>query len=176
MNDTIEQLPTYPLLRELVLQHRNRRGRKISYLEIGTHEGGSALAVLGTGAIASATLIDNWSYGDKREDVEQRLAKAGVLGLATILTGESREILPTLNPPFDMIFVDGDHEREPAVNDMTQSLRLLAPNGRMLVDDLDHPGYKFLRHEVINFAKENALHTRFHDAHFGVAELWRLAL
>lgn len=167
----IPETETYSLLREVSLAQSNRLGRKLDYLEIGTHQGGSALAVLGTGAIKRAVLVDNWSYGDKVEDVQVRLKE--FLPITRILTGESREILPTLDHPFDLIFVDGDHEREPAVKDMTNALRLLSPEGIMLVDDLDHPGYKFLRHETIQFAHRNGLNITLHPHHFGVAEMKR---
>lgn len=161
----------YKLLRDTAIFQCGVSRRPITYLEIGVNTGGSALAVLSTGVVTRATLIDNWSYGGSEKSVIEKLGSLAVK--ATILTGESKDILSTLDQKFDMIFVDGDHESEPAMLDMIQSFKLLFENGVMVVDDLDHDKYPFLRELVMKFALTHNLSLETHNVHTGVGVLRR---
>jgi predicted O-methyltransferase YrrM len=161
----------YQLLRDITRKQTELCGGNISYLEIGTNSGGSALAVIGTGVVANATLIDNWCYGGSAQSVAKLLGELSYK--AHIATGDSRSELPKLSSPFDMIFVDGDHTAEGAWFDMQESLRLLKPDGVMVVDDLDHQEYPFLREVVTRFANENNLTLEIHSVHTGVGVLRR---
>lgn len=161
----------YQLLRETTRKQSELCGRNISYLEIGVNHGGSAVAVIGTGNVSNAVLVDNWCYGGSAKSVAKALGefkeKTG------ILTGDSKTVLPMLETPFDMIFVDGDHSAEGALFDMTHSLRLLAPNGVMIVDDLDHQEYPFLREVVTKFANDNNMSLEIVPVHTTVGILRR---
>lgn len=161
----------YQLLRDTATRHASDCARKISYLEIGTNDGGSALAVLGTEFVYAATLVDNWCYGSSPSKVNEKLGEFSVV--ASICSGDSKEILPKLKEKHDMIFVDGDHSAEGALFDMTESLRLLAPNGVMVVDDLDHQEYPFLREVVTKFANDNNMSLEIVPVHTTVGILRR---
>lgn len=60
----------------------------------------------------------------------------GVLDNLHILRGDSREILPTLTGPFSFILVDGGHDYDTVLSDLTQSRRLISPGGIIAVDDI----------------------------------------
>lgn len=161
----------YQLLRDTAKKQSELCGRKISYLEIGVNDGGSALAVLGTSTVGHATLIDDWCYGSSAQKVKSALGP--IYEIADLLTGTSKSVLPTIGGPFDMIFVDGDHSAEGALFDMRESLRLLALNGVMIVDDLDHREYPFLREVVTKFANDNNLTLEIVPVHTTVGILRR---
>lgn len=161
----------YQLLRDVATRQASELGRCISYLEIGSNDGGSALAILSTGSLRHATLVDNWCYGSSERIVRDKL---GALQESThIITGDSRHILPELKAQYDMIFVDGDHSAEGALFDMTESLRLLVPKGVMVVDDLDHQEYPFLREVVTKFANDNNMDLEIVPVHTTVGILRR---
>lgn len=161
----------YQLLRDIATRQASELGRCISYLEIGSNDGGSALAVLETKSVITATLVDNWCYGSSAESVTKKLGE--LASSANIITGDSKQILPELHGKYDMIFVDGDHSAEGALFDMTESLRLLAPNGVMVVDDLDHQEYPFLREVVTKFANDNNMELEIVPVHTTVGILRR---
>ncbi len=58
---------------------------------------------------------------------------AGVAKNVTLLEGNAAELLPTLEPPFDAVFVDAD--KEPMATYFHEAMRLLAPGGLLLGDN-----------------------------------------
>ena len=58
---------------------------------------------------------------------------AGVAKNVTLLEGNAAELLPTLEPPFDAVFVDAD--KEPMAKYFHEAMRLLAPGGLLLGDN-----------------------------------------
>lgn len=175
MNDPI---PNYPMLRDTAERLYWRLGEiPISYLEIGVCEGGSAEAVLQTDRIRHAVLIDFWTKdfgGSNRGSpmhVVKRLEKW--MDRVTIISGDSHVVLPTLEAQFDLIYVDGDHSPIGARMDMNESLRLLTPQGVILVDDIDNENHLYLRQIVTDFAAKNNLNLKTHAVHTGMAELTR---
>lgn len=164
----------YPLLREVAKHHQQTIQRPLKYLEIGVNEGGSAEAVLGTGTVESAILVDNWCYESSGlEKAKKRIGDNG--SKAKFLTGDSKQVLPTINGQFDMIYVDGDHTAEGCGFDMQESLRLLAPDGVMVVDDVDHPEFPYLRKVVSEFAEKHKLALEIREVHCGMAIIKRSA-
>lgn len=163
----------YQLIRDTV----KRLAKNVSYLEIGTCEGGSAAAAFSTDSIRLAVLIDTWGIecGGSGKGSPDHVVKllGDAMRSTIIITGESKAVLPTLTHQFDLIFVDGDHSHEGCLSDMTNSLRLLAPGGIMLVDDLDNGAHTYLRKTVTDFAAANGLDMVTHAVHCGVAELRR---
>ncbi len=166
----------YDLITALALAEANRLLRDIDYLEIGTQEGGSALAAFESAHIGHATLIDTWGvqYGGSGRGSQQHIIE--LLGpermeRTVIITGDSHAVVPTLNHSFDFIFVDGDHSEAGCPADMNNCLPLLRPLGVMLVDDIDHPAHSYIRRLVDDFAKTNNLSVRYHKQHYGLAEL-----
>ena len=150
------------------------------YLEIGVQEGGSIEAALSSGRVTHATGIDTWGfeYGGtgkgSSDHVFQRLQP--FRERFTLLTGNSQVLLPLLKEAgehFDVIYIDGDHSEEGALIDLENSLSILRPNGRLLLDDLDHPSHPYLRRVAVDFAEKHKLSISVVDAHFGIAILKR---
>jgi len=171
-----DRIPNYGLLRDIARHQFNLLQRKISYLEIGVCEGGSALAVLGTEVVQMAVLIDPWGLdygGFGRGSPAHVIETLGdrYMRMTAILTGDSKAILPLLEGRFDMIYVDGDHSAEGCRSDMQSCLRLMGKGAVMMVDDIDHPLHSYLRKVVIDFAAENNLTFSFYPVHTGMAEL-----
>ena len=52
--------------------------------------------------------------------------------------GKSIDVLPKLEEKFDLIIVDGDHGYDTVYFDIETSLKLLNPNGVLLIDDFSH--------------------------------------
>ncbi len=60
-------------------------------------------------------------------------ADAGLTGQVRLLEGEARQVLRTLTPGFDAVFVDAD--KEPLAEYFEQSVRLLRSGGLLLCDN-----------------------------------------
>jgi len=164
----------HQLLAEKTIALSDKLGRKIDYIEVGVCTGNSAEAVLGTGRINRAVLIDNWTMhwpGADIVSVSHRLKEYE--GTFEIVSGNSRDVLSKLSKSFDMGFVDGDHEESSCIADMTAMLPLLRVGGVMFVDDMRQTGSKdiWLQRVTEKFASENALTMQLHDVHNGLAEL-----
>ncbi len=151
-------------------------GRDVDYIEIGTFTGNSAAAVLATGRIHRAVLIDNFCLpfngrAQSKQLVETRLAQYA--GKFEVMVGDGRQIARKLTETFDVGFVDGDHEKESCFADMTNMLPLLKPEGVMFVHDVGNEDFTYLLPVVAGFAKDNKLQMRLHDVFEGLAELTR---
>jgi len=169
-------IANYPLLHRVASDQARILDRAISYLEVGVSSGGSAEAVLSTNLVSSAILIDPWGtgYGGLGlgpSFVAERLAQFA--SRVVMITGRSQDILPKLTAKFDMVYLDGDHSAVGALADLNEGLRLLAPSGVIMFDDVDHPAHTYLRKLVQNFADNNHLHLDFHAVHTGMAEMCR---
>jgi predicted O-methyltransferase YrrM len=122
----------------------------IRYLEIGAFEGGSLAFIhaLIAGQV-HATVIDPFvDYDELRgtdmSRVEARFrANMQAIGAdVRILRGQSFERIPELraaNESFDLIYVDGSHERLDVIADAALSWPLLASGGLMIFDDYRYP-------------------------------------
>lgn len=151
-------------------------GRDIDYIEIGTFTGNSAAAVLATGRINRAVLIDNFCLPFKGKTqskalVEERLKEYA--GRFEVMVGDGRKIARDLTETFDVGFVDGDHEKESCFIDMTNMWPLIRDNGVMFVHDVGNESFTYLLPVVAGFAKDNNLTMRLHDVFEGLAELRR---
>ncbi len=104
-----------------------------SILEIGFNAGFSALLYL----LANPTLkvagldLGEHEYAKKCLEVLQN----DFPGRITVLFGDSRKTLPSLTTTYACIHIDGGHSEEVAKSDVQQSVRLLKPNGFLLIDD-----------------------------------------
>lgn len=78
-------------------------------LEIGTYTGYSALCFLeGLAENGKITTID---INEELEDIVQKyLQKTNANSKIKCLVGDAREIIPTLNEEFDLVFIDADKE------------------------------------------------------------------
>ena len=168
----------YEFIDSAMRRQREITGRQLSYLELGTQDGGSADAALKSGTVDMAVLIDTWGedYGGTNRGspdfVIQRLG-AELMRNTIILTGDTKTIAPLIAHKFDVIFVDADHSEAGCLADMENALKLLCENGMLLVDDTDHPVHTYIRNIAMELAKSHSLEICFHDAHFGLAELRR---
>lgn len=60
-------------------------------------------------------------------------AEAGLTGMVRVLEGDARQVLRTLTPGFDAVFVDAD--KEPLPEYFEESVRLLRSGGLLLCDN-----------------------------------------
>jgi predicted O-methyltransferase YrrM len=163
----------HQLIAERVVEHAERIGRPIDYIEVGVLTGNSARAVLSTTRCRRAVLIDNFStdlsrqWNSSPELVETNLAK--YKGLFEIKVGDSAAVLPTLKEKFDIGFVDGEHNEPACLSDMEKMFPLLREDGIMFVDDLENP--EQLHYTALNFATAHRLRMVYHRVHHGLGEI-----
>ena len=163
----------HQLIADRVVQHAERLGRSIDYVEVGVLTGNSARAVLSTGRCRRAVLIDTFAsdlsrqWNSTPELVEENLSR--YLGFFEIKVGDSADVLPTIKEKFDIGFVDGDHNEPAALSDMEKMFPLLRENGIMFVDDLENP--EQLHYTALNFAQSHRLRMVYHRVHHGLGEI-----
>jgi len=113
--------------------------RSVRWLEVGSHEGRSALwtsANLLRGDAARIVCVDSWERGwndqagllfDRNTECDARIIK---------LRGKSRDVLPLLRDrSFHGAYVDGLHDKDSVLIDAWEAHRLLAPGGIVIFDD-----------------------------------------
>jgi Methyltransferase domain len=164
------------LIAQSVKEHSEKLGRDIDYIEIGTLTGNSAEAVLKTGKIHRAVLIDDFSlpWGGERQSKQKIETRLGLFaGHFEVMEGDCRKITPSLTETFDIGFVDGDHAEEICRIDMTNMLPLLRPDGVMFIHDVGNPSFTYLLPVVAAFARDNNLTMTLHNVSDGLAELTR---
>jgi len=164
----------HQLLHDKVSALSDRLGRPIDYIEVGVCTGNSAEAVLATGKVRHATLIDNWSMKYPGADVQSVLRRlTPFVGKFELLSGHSSVVLARITQSFDVGFVDGDHEDSSCRNDMEKMLPLLRIGGVMFVDDMrqtGNPDKIWLLNVAQNFASKYGLPMQEHAVHNGLAE------
>ena len=119
-----------------------------SYLEVGVADGASVITVVDNSpSLSRIVLIDKWREGEwhgrsGHGHIKPTLAGMGYAGDVLCLDGDSREVLPRLDPkmPFDLILIDGDHSPEAAARDLENAYPLMAPRGILVFDDATRPG------------------------------------
>lgn len=116
-------------------------GKPTRCLEIGIFEGGSALLFLEhilTHPESRYIGVDDNVRQEALENITYRYIRAH------IINGDSKYVLPKLikeKHKFDMIYIDGCHHVDYALEDIENSLQLLSDDGVVLVDDYNHPEY-----------------------------------
>lgn len=101
-------------------------------LEIGTYTGYSALC-LAEGLANNGTLV-TIDCNDELKPIQDRYFNASPYGdKIERLFGKALEIIPSLSPGFDLIFLDADKENYPKYYQLL--LPLLNPEGVMLIDN-----------------------------------------
>lgn len=123
-----------------------------AYLEIGCRRGHSIVAAMCANPELDVTGVDIWSTDSYNgEENSQALLEKTLRDLkrnARIINGDSKEILPIMfkqGRRFNLITVDGDHESEPAATDLSNAVKLLAPHGVIIFDDITLNGYSLGR-------------------------------
>ncbi len=101
-------------------------------LEIGTFTGYSTLC-LAEGLVSNGRL-DTIEVNDELESLIRRhFALSPFEQQITLHIGDAKELLPTLQGPYDLIFMDADKREYDTYYDLC--LPLLSPNGCLLVDN-----------------------------------------
>ncbi len=143
------------------------RLKPVTYLEVGVRVGASMVQVLANAPIKVAAGVDLWSgeyagLPNTREFTigqleRHRQATGGKYDLH-LLQGNSHKVLKDLfknKCVFDLINVDGDHSDEGAMEDLEDALKLLAPRGAILFDDIIHPSHRSLLNVIRTFASRH---------------------
>lgn len=113
-------------------------GRPIRCLEIGSHEGRSALWIaqhLLAHPEATLICIDAWPQPDAERRFNANIGELGRASQIRKLKTESWRALPLLTPGFDFAYVDGHHEGRHVLEDAIHAFRLLRVDGLLIFDD-----------------------------------------
>jgi len=157
-----------------VQQHAEKLRRDIDYIEIGTLTGNSANAVLMTGKVRRAVLVDDFSLiyqgrTQTKKMVEERLAQYD--GKFEVMQGDSRKIVRNLTETFDIGFVDGDHSEDSCRIDMENMWPRINDGGIMFIHDVGNKPFTYLLPIVSAFVRDNNLNMKLHSVSDGLAEL-----
>lgn len=114
-------------------------GQPIHTLEIGSHEGRSALWVLEhvlTHPAATLTCVDVWADREVERLFDRNVAASGKSDQLVKRKGQSWQELRDLPlGHFAFVYIDGCHEGMNVLEDAVLSFRLLQPGGLLCFDD-----------------------------------------
>lgn len=106
-------------------------------LELGTL-GGFSTIWLARGAGPQGQVV-TLEYEDKHAQVARgNLERAGVADRVQVLVGAALDTLPTLEGPFDLVFIDADKENYPSY--LEWAVRLARPGSIIVVDNVIRQG------------------------------------
>lgn len=113
-------------------------GRPVRCLEIGSHEGRSAVWItqqLLSHPSATLTCIDPWPSPVAESRFDANIAQTGRASQVRKLKVDSWQAFAALPPGFDLIYVDGHHEGRHVLEDAIWAIRLLKVGGLLIFDD-----------------------------------------
>lgn len=122
-------------------------------LEIGTHVGASTVHIasairrfVGDGALTTVDILDVNGPGGAWNSLNMAFSPAGYLsrlGLGGVVSFVNKPAMDALQgePRYDFIFLDGDHSPTAVYREISASLRIIGPNGLILLHDF-YPGGK----------------------------------
>jgi predicted O-methyltransferase YrrM len=117
-------------------------GRRV--LEVGTAYGYSAVAM---GLVAEAvTSIDTHVPLRSLQVAAGNLAAYHLTERVQLLVGSSQRWLPALDPGFDLVFIDGDHQAAGVRHDVLEGRKLLKPGGMLACHDYGEDTCPDVRH------------------------------
>ena len=152
---------------ERAISHKPKR-----ILEIGVRTGlcicNMLSAYIDHSAIERVVLIDVWSDGFTSPEIVKMYLKALNIPQDNIefIKGDSKEEVPKLEGEFDYILVDGDHTKEVARLDLENVVRLCAPGGVIVFDDITKYGCN-LQDVWDSFKSDHANTFDFNENHNG---------
>ena len=111
--------------------------RPTRILEVGTAVGFSAILMAEYNP-ASCTITTIENYEKRIPIARANFERAGKQDRITLLEGDAKEVLHTLKEPFDFIFMDA--AKGQYLNFLPEILRLLAPNGILVSDNVLQDG------------------------------------
>jgi len=128
------------------------RGQPISILEIGSYEGRSATFLLGYLPESHITCIDIFA-GDYEAKFDANMASfQGRLRKIKNRSALALDMLMTEGRQFDLIYIDGSHERQDTFTDSVMAWPLLSIGGILIWDDwrwnLDGPSEHRPQHAI----------------------------
>ena len=106
-------------------------------LEVGTL-GGYSTIWLARGVGAGGEVISLEVDPGHAEVARESLREAGLDAVATVITGAALDTLPTLDGPFDFVFIDADKVNNAAYVD--HAVRLSRPGALVIVDNVVRQG------------------------------------
>lgn len=120
-----------------------RMARVKNVLEVGSATGYSAIWLARAAKEQGGTFTGLELDPKRHAEAERNLAAAGLSGTARIIHGDALEILPTLNGPYDLIFVDivrqlGEETSLKRVLDL--AVARVAVGGILAFDNILHGG------------------------------------
>ena len=108
-------------------------------LEIGAYCGRSTIC-LAQNALAVGT-VDTFDGrgtvqpGNTRPTFDRNIGRHGVADRVRVYEGESAAVLPRLPAVFDLVFIDGAHDRESVTRDASLAVGVLKPGGLLVFHD-----------------------------------------
>ncbi len=102
-------------------------------LEVGTYTGYSAIC-LSKGLKPGGKLITLDLNDELRQTALSFFEKAGVSEVIELINGDAMEIIPKLQGPFDLVFIDANKESYPAYYEMI--VPMVAKGGIILADNV----------------------------------------
>ena len=127
MDDTLEVMEGY-LLKEK--PHR--------FLEIGTAVGYSAICF--SKFLSEDGIIDTIELDEERANIAiENIKNMGLEKEINVIKGNAVEILPSLKPGYDVVFIDAAKGKYPIF--LNESMRLLKNNGIIFADNVLYKGY-----------------------------------
>ena len=102
-----------------------------NFLEIGAAEGLTSIALLLSGVERATAIEKDLARASK---ARKNFSRFGLASRATLLEGDAGEILPLLQGPFDLIFLDGPKAQY--LKYLPDCKRLLKRGGYLLSDDV----------------------------------------
>lgn len=117
-------------------------GQPIRCLEIGSHEGRSAVWIvkhLLSHRDSTLTCVDIWKSEDAERRFDGNITETGRADQVRKLKADSWRAFSLLSPGFDLIYIDGDHEGRHVLEDAIQSFRTLNAGGILIFDDYRNP-------------------------------------
>lgn len=132
-----------------------------SVLEIGTHIGASTLHIAAAlhgnhaqdGLPVRLTTVDvrdvnsrqdmPWKRHGASLSPQEMVERLGLAAIVEFVAGQSLDVMSSCETRFDLVFLDGDHSAEAVYREIPAALRVLAPNGIILLHDY-FPGLRSL--------------------------------